>query len=179
MPNRPWGALHAPGSSSALWRTGLMLQSSWGQGMGQLAAQNLEKKIPLMTSRSSRESSVIGLEVGQVDQGKRVLVQYIYYNLIISVFNNWCIRKIYRFIRFSACFDAHSVVCILWQGACPMPSNGGQPQLDFPRGTAGGPWEEDPLGDQQEQPRELRHRHRPRSWASRPRQESDSAVHFL
>ena len=45
------------------------------------------------------------------------------------------------------------------------------------RGTE--PREEDPLGDQQEQPRELRHRHRPRSWASRPRQESDSAVHFL
>ena len=65
-----------------------MLQSSRGQGMGQLAAENLEKKIPLVTSRSSRESSVIGLEVGQVDQGKRVLVQYIYYNLIISVFNN-------------------------------------------------------------------------------------------
>ena len=41
------------------------------------------------------------------------------------------------------------------------------------------PREEDPLGDQQEQPRELRHRHRPRSWASRPRQESVSAVHFL
>ena len=52
-----------------------MLQSSRDQGMGQLAAQNLEKKIPLVTSRSSRESSVISLEVGQVDQGKRVLVQ--------------------------------------------------------------------------------------------------------
>ena len=44
-----------------------MLQSSWGQGMGQLAAENLEKKIPLVTSRSSRESSVIGQEVGQVE----------------------------------------------------------------------------------------------------------------
>ena len=65
-----------------------MLQSSRGQGMGQLAAENLEKKIPLVTSRSSRESSVIGLEVGQVDQGKRVIVQYIFYNLIISVFND-------------------------------------------------------------------------------------------
>ena len=112
------GALHAPGSISALWRTGLMLQSSRGQGMGQLAAENLEKKIPLVTRRSSRRSSVIGLEVWQVDQGKRVLVQYIFYNLIISVFNDWCIRKIYRFIRFSACFDSHSAVCILWQGAC-------------------------------------------------------------
>ena len=78
----------APCSSSALWRTGFMLQSSRGQGMGQLAAENLEKKIPLVTSRSSLESSVIGLEVGQVDQGKRVLVQYIFYNLIISVFND-------------------------------------------------------------------------------------------
>ena len=56
--------------------------------MGQLAAENLEKKIPLVTSRSSLESSVIGLEVGQVDQGKRVIVQYIFYNLIISVFND-------------------------------------------------------------------------------------------
>ena len=67
-----------------------MLQSSRGQGMGQLAAENLEKKIPLVTSRSSRGSSVIviGLEVGQVDQGKRVIVQYIFYNLIISVFND-------------------------------------------------------------------------------------------
>ena len=82
--------------------------------------EGLEKKIPLVTSRSSRGSSVIviGLEVGQVDQGKRVIVQYIFYNLIISVFNDWCIRKIYRFIRFSACFDSHSAVCILWQGAC-------------------------------------------------------------
>tara|TARA_Y100001956_G_scaffold70144_1_gene73945 strand:- start:280 stop:420 length:141 start_codon:yes stop_codon:yes gene_type:complete len=44
-----------------------MLQSSRGQGMGQLAAENLEKKIPLVTSRSSRESSVIGQEVGQVE----------------------------------------------------------------------------------------------------------------
>ena len=72
-PNNDFGFLadqlvwHAPGSSSALWRTGLMLQSSRGQGMGQLAAENLEKKIPLVTSRSSRESSVIGQEVGQVE----------------------------------------------------------------------------------------------------------------
>ena len=43
------------------------------------------------------------------------------------------------------------------------------------RGTE--PQEEDPLGDQQEQPRELRHR--PRSWASRPRQESVSAVYIF
>ena len=36
--------------------------------------EDLEKKIPLVTSGSS----VIGLEVGQVDQGKRVIVQYIF-----------------------------------------------------------------------------------------------------
>ena len=39
------------------------------------------------------------------------------------------------------------------------------------------PREEDPLGDQQEQPRELRHW--PRSWASRPRQESVSAMYIF
>ena len=59
-----------------------------GHGPARAQQEDLEKKIPLVTRRSSLESSVIGLEVGQVDQGKRVLVQYIYYNLIISVFNN-------------------------------------------------------------------------------------------